>query len=98
MRSLIGSAVTRTRRKIGAVTALTTVVRAAGLFTTGQVSSYRVSDGPLDGLFTSRPDLAACLLAQVGDLRFVNKTIEITTSQGAPTLEQVIWREAFKRR
>jgi uncharacterized protein YbjT (DUF2867 family) len=75
-----------------------TVVRAAGLFTTGQVSSYRVSDGPLDGLFTSRPDLAACLLAQVGDLRFVNKTIEITTSQGAPTLGQVIWREAFKRR
>ncbi len=75
-----------------------TIVRAAGLFDTTQVSPYQVSDEPLDGLFTSRADLAACLLAQVGDPRFVKKTIEITTWQGAPTLWQVIRREAFKRR
>ena len=74
-----------------------TVVRAAGLFDAGQVSSYQVSDRPLDGLFTSRADLAACLLAQVRDPRFVRKTIEITTSGQVPTLWQVIRREAFKR-
>lgn len=75
-----------------------TVVRAAGLFDAGQVPPYQVSDGPLDGLFTSRADLAACLLAQTGDPRFVKKTIQITTCEGAPTLWQVIRREAFKRR
>jgi uncharacterized protein YbjT (DUF2867 family) len=75
-----------------------TVVRAAGLFDTRQVSSYQVSDDPLDGLFTSRVDLAACLLAQASDARFVKKTIEITTREGAPTLWEVIRREAFKRR
>lgn len=75
-----------------------TVVRAAGLFDAGQVSSYQVSDRPLDGLFTSRDDLATCLLAQIRDPRFVRKTIEVTTSEQVPTLWQVIRREAFKWR
>ncbi|WP_342782044.1 NAD(P)H-binding protein [Trebonia kvetii] len=74
-----------------------TVIRSAGLFEAGQVSSYQVSDGPLDGVFTSREDLAACLLEQARDSRFVRKTIEVTTSEGAPTLWQMIRREAFKK-
>lgn len=74
-----------------------TVVRPAGLFDAGRVSSYQVSDGPLDGVFTSRDDLAACLLAQAGDSRFVRKAIEVTTSEGTPTLWQMISREAFKK-
>ena len=73
-----------------------TVVRPAGLFDAGRVSSYQVSEGPLDGVFTSREDLAACLLAQVGDSRFVRTAIEVTTSDGTPTLWQMIRREAFK--
>ena len=74
-----------------------TVVRPAGLFDAGRVSSYQLSDGPLDGVFTSRDDLAACLLAQARDTRFVRKTIEVTTSEGTPTLWQMIRREAFKK-
>jgi putative NADH-flavin reductase len=74
-----------------------TVVRSAGLFEAGHVSFYQVSDGQLDGVFTSREDLADCLLAQVSDSRFVRKTIEVTTSEGAPTLWQMIRREAFKK-
>ena len=74
-----------------------TVIRSAGLFEAGQVSSYQVSDGPLDGVFTSREDLAACLLEQATDSRYVRKTIEVTTSEGAPTLWQMIRREAFKK-
>jgi putative NADH-flavin reductase len=74
-----------------------TVVRAAALFDTERVSSYQVSDRPLDGLFTSRADLAACLLAQVQDPRFVKKAIEVTTPGRAPALWRVIRREAFKR-
>lgn len=74
-----------------------TVVRPAGLFDAGRVSAYQVSDGPLDGVFTSREDLAACLLEQAGDPRFVRKAIEVTTSEGAPTLWQMVRREAFKK-
>jgi putative NADH-flavin reductase len=74
-----------------------TVVRPAGLFDAGHVSSYQVSDSPLDGVYTSREDLAACLLAQASDSRFVKKAIELTTSEGVPTLWQVVRREAFKK-
>jgi putative NADH-flavin reductase len=74
-----------------------TIIRSAGLFDAGHVSSYQVADGPLDGVFTSRDDLAACLLAQASDLRFVRKVIEVTTSDGVPTLLQMIRREAFKK-
>jgi len=43
------------------------------LFDADRVSAYDVSDGPLDGVFTSRADLADCLLNQVSDDRFVGK-------------------------
>ena len=74
-----------------------TVIRAAGLFDTDHVSHYQVSDGPLDGIFTSRADLADLLLAQASDTTYAGKAIEITTSEGAPTLWQMIRREAFSR-
>ncbi len=74
-----------------------TIVRSAGLFDADHVSAYKVSDGPLDGVFTSRADLAHLLLSQVSDDRFIGKVIEVTTSDGAPTLFQMIRREAFKR-
>jgi uncharacterized protein YbjT (DUF2867 family) len=75
-----------------------TVIRSAGLFDADHVSTtYKVSDGPLDGVFTSRADLAALLLAQATDTSHVGKAIEITTSEGAPTLLQIIRREAFGR-
>jgi uncharacterized protein YbjT (DUF2867 family) len=74
-----------------------TAIRAAGLFDADHVSEYRVSDGPLDGVFTSRADLADLLLTQASDTAYVGKTVEITTSEGAPTLWQMIRREAFKR-
>jgi len=74
-----------------------TVIRSAGLFDADHVSDYQASDGPLDGVFTSRADLADLLLVQAGDTNYVGKAVEITTSEGAPTLWQMIRREAFKR-
>ena len=75
-----------------------TVIRSAGLFDAAEVSDYRVSgEVPLDGVFTSRRDLADLLVRQATDERFSGRTVEITTSQGAPTLLQVIRREAFGR-
>ena len=72
-----------------------TIVRSAGLFDTDQVSDYKADEGQLDGVFTSRSDQADLLVRQVRENRFVNGTVEITTSQGAPTLFQMIRKEAF---
>jgi uncharacterized protein YbjT (DUF2867 family) len=75
-----------------------TIIRSAGLFDADEASSdYRVSDGPLEGVFTSRADLADLLVRQVAEDRFVGQTVEVTTSQGVPTLLQMIRREAFGR-
>lgn len=72
-----------------------TIIRSSGLFDADQVTAYQVGDGQLDGVFTSRADLADLLVRQAAGRQYVGKTIEITTSQGAPTLLQVIRREAF---
>ena len=48
------------------------------------------------GIFTSRADLAASLLEQATDVRFVRRAVAATTSDGAPTLFQLLRREAFK--
>ena len=74
-----------------------TIIRPSGLFDADEVTDYQVGDGQLDGVFTSRADLADLLVRQAAEDRFVGRTIEITTSQGAPTLLQVIRREAFSR-
>jgi NAD(P)H-binding len=60
-----------------------TVIRSAGLFDVDHLSDYQVSDGPLDGIFTSRTDLADLLLAQASDTTYAGKAIEITTTEGA---------------
>lgn len=72
-----------------------TIIRPSGLFDADKVTDYRVSDAPLDGVFTSRADLADLLVRQIVEELYVGKTIEITTSEGAPTLLQVIRREVF---
>lgn len=41
--------------------------------------------------------LAACLLEQATDDRFVRKAVAVTTSEGAPTLFQMMRGEAFTR-
>ncbi|WP_018501061.1 NAD(P)-dependent oxidoreductase [Parafrankia discariae] len=74
-----------------------TIIRSAGLFDADRVSRYTVSESPLDGVFTSRADLADCLLTQATGRSLVGRTVEITTGENAPTLLRVIRREAFGR-
>jgi hypothetical protein len=44
-----------------------------------------------------RSDLAACLLAQLADDRFVCKEFGVVTTAGTPSLVQQIWREGIKK-
>jgi uncharacterized protein YbjT (DUF2867 family) len=72
-----------------------TIVRPSGLFDSDSVTRYRLSDSRSDGVFTSRADLAACLLAQATDTAWVKRTVAVTTAEGAPTLLAMLRREAF---
>lgn len=73
-----------------------TIMRPSGLFDAPAVSRYELHEDQAPGIFTSRADLAASLLEQAGDATFRRKAVAVTTSEGAPTLFQMIRREAFK--
>jgi putative NADH-flavin reductase len=74
-----------------------TVMRPSGLFDAPAVSSYQLYEAQAPGVFTSRADLAASMLEQVTDTRYLRKTLAVTTSEGAPTLFQMMRQEAFKK-
>ena len=74
-----------------------TVIRPSGLFDAPAVSRYQLHENHADGVFTSRADLAASMLAQITSTQWIRKIVAVTTSQGAPTLLQMIRREAFAR-
>ena len=72
-----------------------TVMRPGGLFDAERVSDYELRENSSDRIFTSRPDLAASLLQQATDRTWVRKLVAVNTTSGAPTLLQMVRREAF---
>jgi putative NADH-flavin reductase len=74
-----------------------TIVRACWLFNAARSSDYQICEGSIRGMFTARADLAACLLAQLADDRFVCKEFGVVTTAGTPGLVQQIWREGIKK-
>jgi putative NADH-flavin reductase len=75
-----------------------TIMRPSGLFDAPGITAYELHEERAPGIFTSRPDLAAALLDQATSTRFVRKAVAITTSEGAPTLFQMMRREALKKK
>jgi putative NADH-flavin reductase len=72
-----------------------TIVRPSGLFDTEFVSDYDLAEGHIGGRFTARSDLAAAILAQVDDQRYVRKILAVATSKNVPSMAQLVLREAF---
>jgi putative NADH-flavin reductase len=72
-----------------------TIVRPSGLFDTDFVSDYELAEDHIAGRFTARSDLAAAMLAQVDDERYVRKILAIATSENVPSMARLIMREAF---
>jgi putative NADH-flavin reductase len=73
-----------------------TIMRPSGPFDAPGVTRYELHEDQAPGIFTSRADLAASMLELVTDARFARKAVAVTTSAGAPTLFQMLRREAFK--
>jgi uncharacterized protein YbjT (DUF2867 family) len=72
-----------------------TIVRPSGLFETATVTKYQMAEGFLSEHFTSRADLAACLLEQVTSDRYLRKTVAVATVAVKPQLVKLILKEAF---
>jgi hypothetical protein len=72
-----------------------TIVRPSGLFDTDLVSDYELAEDHIPGRFTARSDLAAAMLAQVDDERYVRKILAVATSENVPSMARLIMREAF---
>jgi putative NADH-flavin reductase len=75
-----------------------TIVRPSGLFEVDEVSDFEMTDGYTTGKFTSRTDLAACMLRLLGDQHHTRRTVAVATTAVQPALLRMILKEAFPRR
>jgi putative NADH-flavin reductase len=74
-----------------------TIIRSCWLFDAAEATDYRLADNSVDGMFTSRADLAAIMLAQLADDRFIRKAVGVATIAGTPSIIGQIWRENITR-
>ena len=74
-----------------------TVMRPGGLFDAESVSNYTLREDSSDAVFTSRADLAASMLAQLETSDWIQKRVAVNTSDGAPSVFQMMRKEAFGR-
>jgi nucleoside-diphosphate-sugar epimerase len=75
-----------------------TIMRPSGLSDAPGGTAYELHEDQAPGAFTSRAGLAAGMLEQATDTRFVRKAAAVTTSEGVPTLFQMIRREALTKK
>ena len=73
-------------------------MRPSGPFDAPGVTAYELHEDQAPGIFTSRAGLPPSMLDQTTGTRFVRKAAAVTTSEGAPTLFQMIRREALKKK
>ena len=74
-----------------------TVLRPSGLFDATEVSEYLVAERYVPHKFTARIDLADAMIRQLTDRTYLRTTAAVATVSGAPSVAQLIVREAFKR-
>jgi putative NADH-flavin reductase len=72
-----------------------TIVRPSGLFESATVTPYQLAEGFLPRRFTSRADLAACMLEQVTSDWYVRKTVAVATVAVKPNMLKLLLKEGF---
>lgn len=74
-----------------------TIVRPSGLFATPAVTPYHMAEGHIHGRFTSRADLAACMLQQLSTDQYLNKAVAVATFAVQPNLWKLLWAEGISK-
>ncbi|MET8252121.1 NAD(P)H-binding protein [Micromonospora sp. NPDC005197] len=75
-----------------------TIARPSGLFDHPTATRYEVAENVADGLFTARADLAASMLAQLTDDRFVQRAMAVITTEVRPSIAGLLGREAVAKK
>ncbi|MFD6274354.1 NAD(P)-dependent oxidoreductase [Streptomyces sp. NPDC060209] len=75
-----------------------TLVRPSGLFEHSHVTGYRTAETSADGVFTARADLAASMLRELEEQRYVRKAMGVVTTAVKPNIVKLIWNEGVKKR
>jgi putative NADH-flavin reductase len=75
-----------------------TIVRPSGLFEASEVSDYEIALDHIGHRFTSRTDLADCLLRQVTDEQYTHATIAVASTSAKPNMLKLIWQEGIRKK
>ncbi|WP_405012140.1 NAD(P)-dependent oxidoreductase [Kitasatospora sp. NBC_01539] len=75
-----------------------TIARPSGLFDHPEVTDFGLAEDSADGVFTSRADLAAAMLGQLTDDRYVRRAMGVVTTDVRPRIPRMIWREVTRKR
>ncbi|QGQ99287.1 SDR family oxidoreductase [Paenibacillus psychroresistens] len=75
-----------------------TIVRPSGLFETPAVTPYKMAETYIRGRFTSRADLANCMLSQLTNDQYLRKVVAVGTFAVKPNMLKLIMREAFQKK
>ncbi|MEO8607894.1 MAG: SDR family oxidoreductase [Chloroflexota bacterium] len=75
-----------------------TIIRPSGLFETAAVTPYKMAETSIRGQYTSRADLADCMLRQATSKQYLGKVLAVATVAEQPKMIQMIMKEAFQTR
>lgn len=75
-----------------------TIMRPSGLFETESVTDYKMAVDYINGIFTSRTDLADSMLRQLTSDEFVRQTVAVATFAQKPSLIKLLVREASSKK
>ena len=75
-----------------------TILRASGLFEAPSVTDYQITDGFVSGRFTSRTDLADCMLRQLAEEQNVRKALAVATVSGQPSFLKYFLAEGLGKK
>jgi putative NADH-flavin reductase len=73
-----------------------TIIRPSGLFETATVTPYKLEETSIRGQYTSRADLADCMLRQLDSDQYLHKVVAVATVSEQPDMLKMIMKEAFK--
>lgn len=82
---------------IGASDLAWTIIRSCWLYGSGAVTDYRLTETTAPGMYTGRADLAASMLAQLTDDRYIRKVVGVSTTVGTPRMIKQMWCEGIKK-
>ncbi|MFD5338061.1 NAD(P)-dependent oxidoreductase [Streptomyces hawaiiensis] len=75
-----------------------TLVRPSGLFEHPVVTDYHAAETSADGVFTARADLAASMLRELEERRYVRTAMGVITTAVKPNIAKLIWHEGMKKK